>query len=507
MPTMRKRAAQNMSNKTLKFLRIGGYIILIGVLTGIVLGVYSYLNPEIFTSFINLSQYESTFFFSTIYLPSSIMLVAIGYFFSNSLKSRDLGPVRTVQFCALIVLSIVLSALSVFNMLSFLGAIILLISVTYAYTKPTFKVLWKREVFFLVELGPLLIASAFLLFLVMWLISTFLQTYSVGMLELSQSYLYVLMVVGALSLFTSFLTFFLSLHKSYQWFGGILSWITGILASLTIMQSRYTYFNPTLYAGVFLGGVGTVITLIGATLHSRLLLAEPEESLIPDSGPPLSAKYCFFCGQPQTGIGAQPCENCGMIPNPNMKISFCPNCGRFVSFNTINCPHCMENFGNLRLHSLPRKQREKSALGAASRSMRRLFSRISLKSTIYICILTSLFIFSSILGYTRIEGPRSIENAHPLERAYIYRYGLPLEWLSVYFVYSPRGYLNRTFVDITWASFISTVLLYILSAYLAVFGVEKLLRMVDYRMRTRKALPHYHKNSQYSLVRVPEKKK
>ena len=180
MPTMRKRAAQNVSNKTLRFLRIGGYIILIGVLTGIVLGVYSYLNPEIFTAFINLSQYESTFFFSTIYLPSSIMLVAIGYFFANSPKSRDLGPVRTVEFCALIVLSIVLSALSVFNMLSFLGAIILLISVTYAYTKPTFKVLWKREVFFLVEMGPLLIASAFLLFLVMWLISTFLQTYSVG---------------------------------------------------------------------------------------------------------------------------------------------------------------------------------------------------------------------------------------------------------------------------------------------------------------------------------------
>lgn len=504
---MRKRAIQNVSTRTLKFVRMGGYIILLGVLTGIVLGVYSYLNPEIFTAFINLSQYESTFFFSTIYLPSSIMLVAIGYFFANSPKSGDLSPVRTVEFCALIVLSIVLSALSVFNMLSFLGAIILLISVTYAYTKPTFKVLWKREVFFLVEMGPLLIASAFLLFLVIWFISTFLQTYSVGILEFSRGYLYVLMVVGALSLFTSFLTFFLSLHKSNQWFSGILSWITGILASLTIIQSRYAYFNPTLYAGVFLAGVGTVLTLTGATLHSRLLLAEPEESLIPHLGPPLSAKFCFFCGQPQTGTGVEPCKNCGRIPSPNMKISFCPNCGRFVSFNTVNCPHCMEEFGNLRLYSLPRKQREKSALGAASRSMRSLFSRISLKSTVYICILTCLFIFSSILGYTRIEGPRSIENAHPLERAYIYRYGLPLEWLSVYFVYSPKGYLNRTFVDIAWASFISTVLLYIVSAYLAVFGVEKLLRMMDYRMRTRKALSRYYKNSQYSLARVPEEKK
>jgi hypothetical protein len=504
---MKKRDAQNVSMKTLRFMRIGGYIILLGVLIGIVLGVYSYLNPLLFTFFINLSQFESTFFFSTIYLPSSIILVAIGYFFATSPKFAELSSVRTIGLCTLILLSFVLSALSVFNMLSFLGGIILLTVVIYAHGKPTFRVLWKREAFFLVEMGPLLIATAFLLFLAMWLISTFLQTYSVGILELNHSYLYVLIIVGVLSLSTSFLTFLLSMRNSYQWFGGVLSWITSIMASLTIVQSQYVYFNPTVFAGVLLGGVGTILTFAGAILHSKLILSQPEESPAPNLRLPLSAKYCFFCGQPQVDTSSTQCANCGRSPSPNSKISFCPNCGRFVSFNTVNCPHCMEDFGSLRLYTLPRKRQEKSALETTSRSMRRLLSKISLKSTIYIVILTSLFVFASILGYTKIEGPKSIASAHPLERAYIYTYGLPLEWLSVYFVYSPRGYLNRTFVDIAWASLISTIFLYILSAYFALSGIQKLLRMTDYRMRTREVSSPHSQNKEYTLLRASEDKK
>ena len=330
----------------MKILRTGGYVLLLGIFIGVTFGVYTLFNPSLFLVVINISQYEATLFFLGVYLPSFIIIVALGYLFATTSVER-LSLWRTFTLCTLILLCLTLSALSILNLLSFLGGILVLIAVVLAYTKPTFKALWKREACFLVEAGNILIASGSTLFLLMWFISRFLQTYSPGIYGVSYSHVYVLLIIEVLSLLTFIATPLLCLHGANKGPCGILSLTISILSFVTLIQNRYVYFNLSTYPGIFLLSIGAILTFCGAFIYIKLFLSEA--TLFPTFAPSFlyQGNYCPYCGEPWTNANEDFCSACRRSLHREVKMSFCPYCGRLVRQNTKNCPHCGEAIESL----------------------------------------------------------------------------------------------------------------------------------------------------------------
>ncbi len=333
---------REIEQKPLKILRTGGYVLLLGIFIGVTIGVYALFNPSLFLVLLNISRYEATLFFLGVYLPSFVIIVALGYVFATTSKLERLNLWRTATLCTLILLCLTLSALSILNFLSFLGGFLVLTAVIFAYTKPTFKVLWKREACFFVETGTILIASASMLFLLMWFISEFLRTYSPGMYGVSYSYAFVSLVIAVLSLLTFIVTPLLCLHGANILSCGIISLTISILSFVTVIQNRYVYFNLSTYQGFFLLGTGTILTFCGALIYIKLFLSEA--MLSPTFGPSFhyQGNYCPYCGVRWTNSNKDFCSNCRRSLHWESKMSFCPYCGRLVPENTRNCPHCGE---------------------------------------------------------------------------------------------------------------------------------------------------------------------
>jgi len=468
MVLLKKR---EIEQEPLRIIRTGGYLILFGIFIGVTLGAYTFLNSPLFLIFINISQYEATIFFLGVYLPSFVVIVALGYVFATTPKLEKLNLWRTGTLSILILLCLTLSALSIFNFLSFLGGLLVLTAVILAYTKPTFKALWKREACFFVETGTILIASASLLFLLMWFISRFLQTYSAGMYEVSYSYLYVLSVINVLSLLTFFVTPFLGLHGANVGLCGTFGLIMSGLSFMTIIQNQYVYFNLSAYQGIFLAGIGTILTFCGALIYIKLFLSEV--LLSPALGPSVSywGKYCPYCGESWVDFDNDFCSSCERTLNWKLKTSFCPYCGRLVPENTGNCPHCGEAIESLPVYISLRKKKEESLLikrgkpGRLQKALGFLLEHanvlaragLSFKDFVYICIMTFLFTFLSFIGYVR---------THPLatDGLVAFYYGFPLEWLEVL-----GGHAR-----FIWAGLILDVISYFLLAFAIMYGTTKL---------------------------------
>lgn len=468
---------REIEQKPLRIFRTGGYVVVLGIFLGITLGVLTLFNPPLFLIFINISQYEATPFFLGVYLPSFVIIVALGYVFATTPKLERFNLWRTATLCTLILLCLTLSALSIFNFLSFLGGFLVLTAVVLAYTKPTFKALWKREACFFVETGTILIASSSMLFLIMWFISRFLQTYSPGIYEASYSYPYTLLVVGVLSLFTFFMTPFLCLHGANKGPCVILSLTLSILSFVTIIQKQYDYFNLTVYQGIFLAGIGIILTFCGALIYIKLFLSEA--ILSPALGPSFLywGKYCPYCGESWINFNQDLCSACGRSLHWKTKTSFCPYCGRLVPESSRNCPHCMEEIGRLPVYISLRKRKEEGLLskggklGKLQKALGFLLgltdvlarAELPLKEFVYVCILTFLFAFLSVIGYVRTE-PSTI-----LEGYSVYHYGFPLGWLevlvSVDFVRS---------LSVIWTALILDFILCFLLALVIVYGTTKL---------------------------------
>lgn len=460
----------------LRIIRTGGYFVLIGIFIGVTLGVYTLFNPPLFPILINISQYEATIFFLSVYLPSFVIIVALGYVFAATPKLEKLDLWRTATLCTLILLCLTLSALSIFNFLSFLGGLLVLTAVILAYTKPTFKALWKREACFFVETGTILIASASMLFLLMWFISRFLQTYSAGVYEASYSYPYVLLVIEVLSLLSFFVTPFLCLHGANVGLCGIFGLSISVLSFTTIIQNQYVYFNLSAYAGVFLAGIGTILTFCGALIYIKLFLSEV--ILYPALGPSFLywGKYCPYCGESWINFKKDFCSTCGRSLHLKLKKSFCPHCGRLVPENARNCPHCRQGIESLPVYISSSKQKEGRLLmkrGKPGRLQKALgfllehtsvFSRVDvrLNEFVYICILTFLFAFLSFIGYVRTE-PAIFPGS------FISRYGFPLRWLEVLTT------INLVYnVTVIWTALILDFILYFLLAFAIIYGVTRL---------------------------------
>ena len=470
---------REIKQRPLRIIRTGGYVVLFGILIGVTLGVYALFNPPLFPALINISQYEATIFFLGVSLPSFVIIVALGYVFVTTPKLEGLNLWRTATLCTLILLCLTLSALSILNFLSFLGGFFALIAVALAYTKPTFKALWKREACFLVETGTILIASSSMLFLLMWFISRFLQTYSPGIYEANYSYPHTLLVIVVLSLLTFFMTPFLCLQGANKGPCGILSLTISILSFVTIIQNQYVYFNLSAYQGIFLAGIGIILTFCGALIYLKLFISEA--ILSPALAPSFLywGKYCPYCGEPWINFDKDFCSSCGRSLSWKLKTSFCPYCGRLVPGNTGNCPHCMEDIGSLPVYISLIKRKEERLLmkkGKPGR-LRKALGFLSehaavlkraepfLREFVYICILTFLFAFLSFIGYRRTE-PAGIDEL------LVSHYGFPIEWLKVFFVVSPIAVVTRA--RIMWAALILDFILYSVSAFVIVYGTKRL---------------------------------
>jgi len=327
-------------------IRTGGYVILFGVFLGVTLGFYTLFNPSIFLLLINISQYEATIFFLGIYLPSFIIIVALGYVFTITPRLEKHNLWHSTTLCTSVLLCLTLSALSIFNFLSFLGCLLVLTAVTLTYTRPTFKTLRKREACFFVEIGAILVASASMLFLLMWFISRFFQTYSAGVYQVGWGYPCVLLVIEILSLLTFFMTQFSCLHGVNVGLCGILGLTMSILSFMTIIQNQYVYFNLSTYKGIFLAGTGTILTFCGALICTKLYVSEKHEHALRPSFL-YRGNYCPYCGGHWTNSNKDFCSTCERSLHWELKMYFCPYCGLLVPENTGKCLHCGEEIGRL----------------------------------------------------------------------------------------------------------------------------------------------------------------
>lgn len=462
---------ENGSQDALKVMRAGGYALLVGILIGTTLGVYALFNPHFFLVFLNISEYEASSFFLGMYLPSLVVIAGVGYIFATRSRLDNLSMRRSGVLCALVVLCLTLASLSIFNVLAVLGGILALAAVVVAQTQPSFKVLWKREACFLVGTGSMLIMSASTLFLSMLIISRLLQTYSAGVFQVSYSYPYILLVIAILSLLTFVVTPLIGLRGSKAGVCGVLAFAVSTASLIAATQNDYVYSNPSVYQGLFLLGVGVLMTFAGALIYVKLSLSG--ELLSSSLNPSFVYKgdHCPHCGASWKDPNQNVCPNCRQSLYAEQATSFCPHCGRLVHQNSKNCPHCGEDVTTLPVHISVKTSRERG-----------LFSRmldsfeLSVKEFVLVLILLLLFNFVAYLSYVRTETTN-------LGYTIISHYGIPLEWLQIILSGTSRParhgegivvQYGLQGVGIAWAPFILDLTFYFLLAFAMVYGTVKL---------------------------------
>lgn len=330
-------------NKPLRMVRLGGYLIILGILLGIAIGVLAVVNPWFSSRFVGISQYEAIGFFLGVNLPTSVITVALGYIFATTMRLDGSNGWRSVYLSILSLVCLVTSALSVFNFFSFLGGFLVLIGVILAYSEPTFQALSGREASFLAETGALLVASSSTLFLFMWLVAESLPTYLMGAWRFGFLYpsAFLTMAIGAFLMFL--LIPLLGLRSAHPGACGFLSLILLILISLIAVQLQFVYLNLSGYLGFFMLIVGIASALFGALINIRIFFSVTAELKIPETSPSFQ-RYCAYCGRV---LGKSPgyqkfCSQCGRRPTWKSGAPFCPYCGRVVPKDAYVCPHCQE---------------------------------------------------------------------------------------------------------------------------------------------------------------------
>jgi predicted RNA-binding Zn-ribbon protein involved in translation (DUF1610 family) len=457
-----------------RIIRIGGYFLLIGTLVGIMLGAYAMFNPRFFLIFLNISEFEAPSFFLAMYLPSLVVIVGVGYVFATRSKLSNLGIRHTTIVSTLSVLCLTLASLSVFNILAAVGAIIALVAAVLAQTQPSFKVFWKREASFLVEIGSMLIVSALMLFLLMLSISKFLRTSSAGVYVVSNSYPYVLSAIVVLSFLTFAVTPFIGLRGSKTGLVGILAFATSVSSCVVAMQNEFVFSDPVVYEGLSLLIIGAAMTFAGALVYVKLSLTGELLNQSLKSTFIYKGRHCPNCGLSWKDSNQHICLNCGQNLYADQSISFCPHCGRLVHQASRNCPHCGEDVTSLPIH-----------ISLKSSKQKRLFSRIlesldlSLKEFITILILLILFNFLAYLSYVRVESPPIVVAGSRTQS----NYGIPLEWLQIIQVWNRRAarvpgqtefFTTMEGVEVNWATLILDLTMYFLLAFAIVYGITKL---------------------------------
>lgn len=324
-----------------RIVRLGGYLVLLGIVIGAVIGTNAVVNLEFFSRFVSISQYEATGFFLSVYLPSFVVIAALGYIFAttSSLKS-NIWRVSYLSILSLV--AIVLSALSVFNFISFCGGFLTLIGTILAYNRPLFKAVSEREACFLVEIGAVLIASFSTLLLLMGLVSEFLPTYLMGVWELGSFNPSTFFIVAAISLFQFSVSSFFCLRKAHSGVWGILILAMDIVVLTIVSRSRYVYVNLSGYLGVFMLIAGITSVFLGALGHIRLFFSTTVAFEVPEPSLSHYSRYCAYCGTPLASAFETFCSICERRPEWKPGAPFCPYCGRVIPRDACVCPHCQD---------------------------------------------------------------------------------------------------------------------------------------------------------------------
>jgi hypothetical protein len=467
--------SESRSRDISRMIRIGGYLLLVGILIGITLGVYALFNPRFFLVFLNISEYEASSFFLGMYLPGLVIIVGVGYVFASKAKLSVLETRRAAVLCVLVVLCLTFASLSVFNILAVAGGVIALVSLVLAQTQPSFKVLWKREASFFVESGSMLIMSASMLFLLMLIISRFLRTYSAGVYSVSANYPYVLIAIASLSFLTFVVTPFLGLKGSKTGLIAMLALVLSASSSIVAFQNDYVYSNPAIYQGLSLLVIGVTLEFIGGVVHLKLALSGELLNTPLDPSFTYKGRHCPYCGVEWKDARQHVCSKCNQNVYSEQRRSFCPHCGRLINVFSGKCAHCGEDVSSLPMHiTLKPLEETKGLFGRILDSL-----DLSTKQFIAIVILVVLFNFASYISYVRIASPIVVMDGSKTTS----NYGVPLEWLQIIEVWASRQsripglrewYSNFVGVAVNYATLILDLVIYFLLAFTIVYGFSKL---------------------------------
>lgn len=477
--------------RLLGIVRTSGYLILGGALLGFSAQVYALLNRTLFSLVISISQYEAMSYFLGVGMPSFIIIFGLGYVFATTSRLKSTSLWHVTPLCILSVLSMVLSALSIFNILSLMGGFLVLTAVIKAYARPTFRALSSKEAIFFVEIGAMLVASFSTIFVLMWFISRFLQTYSMGLSEVGYHPLYASLTVGILAFLLFFTIPMLSSRGTNAGLSGTLGLLASVMSSILIVQNQYVFFNTSVFLGLIFVGVGITLTFLGDLIYIKLFFFEvaPLPTVTPSSL--YEGKYCPYCGKPREIAVQTFCSDCARSLMWRPEAPFCPSCGRLISKDVVMCPHCQEDFGNKLAYFSQRESIMKSKktetwimketldilqnIGGVLSRIQKFFdvllerTALTFKDSVYVMILTGLFTFLSFIAFIRVEPTELTEIAG----IYAYVYGFPLGWLRVEAPATTPLYLKQYFL---WPAFILDVILYFLLSFALVYGASRLRR-------------------------------
>lgn len=484
-----------------ELVKIGGYLVGGGALTGFSAGIYMLFDRALFSDIIQIAEFEVLSYFLIVFMPSFVFLIVMGYLLATTFRLKRITLSSVTTLCVLGLFSMVLSALSIFYFISFLGGFLTIAVLIRTYTKPMFNGLSHSLAFFLVEFGALFLASFSALSVLMWVVSDLFVTYAIGYFG-SYSPIALLMV-GALA-FLLFLAIPLRGRRGTNaGLSGLLCFLVLFLAYLFVIQSRYVLFNASAYIGMTMLGVGFALVLIGGLMYARLFFSTPEIPFVPMTPTLLHGRYCPYCGAPRSTAVQTICSSCGRSMMWSPYAPFCSACGRLAANNVQACPHCGEDIGNKRAEFdltvskeyvvaqkvIAKSEKEPSkvtnTLFGIFRPLRtvkngflrtmRLFgllidrTNLTLREGVVVMILAYLFGFASFVGYVRVE--LTTLGTRPMA---VLNYGFPLEWLQVRSPVRPVFHVRD--IVILWHWLALDMVLYFSAALLLVYGIQRLRR-------------------------------
>jgi len=473
-----------------------------GALVGFSVGIYLLFDRALFSYFVQIAQFEVLSYFLSVFMPSFIILIVIGYLLATTLGLKRTNLSSLVPLCVLSLLSMVLSALSIFYFISFLGGFLTLVVLIRAYAKPAFRSLSPSLAFFFLELGAMFVVSFSMLFLLMWIVSNIFVTYAMGFFGSSSPV--ALLLVGVLAFLLFFVVPLWGHRGTDLGLSGALGFAILVLSYLFVIQSEYVLFNASAYVGMSLLIAGFALMMTGNLMYFRLFFFVPEAPVISVVSTLLQGRYCPYCGKPRLTAVQNVCSSCGRSLTWTPYAPFCSACGRLVSNDAQVCPHCHEDIKDKQIHFNLRETQEQAiankvviesekkkswmmkgflritrslqTVGGTLRSAKRFLSimiermSLTLKEVVFMIILTYLFGFIAFVSYKRVALMNPLSS-----KLTLFYYGFPLEWLQV----SAQLSLKRTQVydiNILWISLVLDAVLYFLASFALVYGVTRLRR-------------------------------
>lgn len=325
-----------------RIVRLGGYMILVGVFAAFTVGLYTLTDLKIFSDLVSISEYEAVSFFTFVFIPGLAIEAFAGYILATTTDMRGIGLLRTITLSSLSLLSLVASSITLLGIISYVGSMVSLGGVLMSYVRPRFKFWAKREARFLIGLGSMFIMSFSLLFLLLMFLSTLFTTYSLGQYVLGGRELLSIVVVGLLSLSMLFASLTPRLRRLGIEFTSAFYFVLGLVVLVAALYNRYVFFNLPIYIGVLMEASGMILVFIGSLVHLRLRsMAGPLKA---EAFPTyVRGRYCTFCGELRSDPSRSVCPSCGRSLTGRERGPFCPYCSRVVPKSLSRCPHCLES--------------------------------------------------------------------------------------------------------------------------------------------------------------------